>query len=118
VTDRTLSEEERLRVRIYIHRQRKEWEAKEKEMVAYRLVDLMGRACAATSLGVIEPLKPLRGKAATELTITRDTPASHGDLFLRQPRYRQQHDPGPPAFSYRGRPRLDAPRKHFRFFHL
>jgi ParB family chromosome partitioning protein len=36
VTDRTLSEEERLRVWIYIHRQRKEWEAKEKEMVAYR----------------------------------------------------------------------------------
>jgi ParB family chromosome partitioning protein len=52
VTDRTLSEEERLRVWIYIHRQRKEWEAKEKEMVAYRLVDLMGRACAANILGI------------------------------------------------------------------
>jgi ParB family transcriptional regulator, chromosome partitioning protein len=37
VTDRTLSEDERLRVWIYIHRQRKEWDAKEKEMVAYRL---------------------------------------------------------------------------------
>jgi ParB family transcriptional regulator, chromosome partitioning protein len=52
VTDRTLSEEERLRVWIYIHRQRKEWEAKEKEMVAYRLVDLMGRASAANILGI------------------------------------------------------------------
>jgi ParB family chromosome partitioning protein len=52
VTDRTLSEEERLRVWIYIHRQRKEWDAKEKEMVAYRLVQLMGRASAANILGI------------------------------------------------------------------
>jgi ParB family chromosome partitioning protein len=52
VTDRTLSEDERLRAWIYIHRQRKEWDAKEKEMVAYRLVDLVGRASAANVLGV------------------------------------------------------------------
>ena len=52
VTDRTLSEEDRLRVWIYIHRQRKEWDAKEKEMVAYRLVDIMGRASAANILGI------------------------------------------------------------------
>ena len=52
VTDRTLSEEERLRVWIYIHRQRREWDAKEKEMVAYRLVDMMGRASAANILGI------------------------------------------------------------------
>jgi ParB family chromosome partitioning protein len=52
VTDATLSEEDRLRVWIYIHRQRKEWDAKEKEMVAYRLVDLMGRASAANILGI------------------------------------------------------------------
>jgi ParB family chromosome partitioning protein len=52
VTDRTLSEEERLRVWIYIHRQRKEWDAREKEMVAYRLVDIMGRASAANILGI------------------------------------------------------------------
>jgi ParB family chromosome partitioning protein len=52
VTDRTLSDEDRLRVWIYIHRQRKEWDAKEKEMVAYRLVELMGRASAANILGV------------------------------------------------------------------
>lgn len=51
VTDRTLSDEERLRVWIYIHRQRKEWDAKEKEMVAYRLVELVGRASAANILG-------------------------------------------------------------------
>src|SRR3954464_7302763 len=52
VTDRTLTEEERLRAWIYIHRQRKEWDAKEKEMVAYRLVELVGRASAANILGV------------------------------------------------------------------
>jgi ParB family chromosome partitioning protein len=52
VTDRTLADDERLRVWIYIHRQRKEWDAREKEMVAYRLVDLVGRASAANILGV------------------------------------------------------------------
>ena len=52
VTDRTLSDDERLRVWIYIHRQRKEWDAKEKEMVAYRLVDLVGRASTANILGI------------------------------------------------------------------
>ena len=52
VIDHTLTDEERLRVWIYIHRQRKEWDAKEKEMVAYRLVDLVGRASAANILGV------------------------------------------------------------------
>lgn len=52
VTDRVLSNEERLRVWIYIHRQRKEWDAKEKEMVAYSLVDLVGRAGAASILGI------------------------------------------------------------------
>jgi ParB family chromosome partitioning protein len=52
VTDRTLTDDERLRVWIYIHRQRKEWDAKEKEMVAYRLVDLVGRASTANILGI------------------------------------------------------------------
>jgi ParB family chromosome partitioning protein len=52
ITDRTLTDEERLRVWIYIHRQRKEWDAREKEMVAYRLVDLIGRASAANILGI------------------------------------------------------------------
>lgn len=52
VTDRTLSEDERLRAWIYIHRQRKEWDAREKEMVAHRLVDLVGRASAANILGI------------------------------------------------------------------
>ena len=52
VTDRTLTDEERLRVWIYIHRQRKEWDTKEKEMVAYSLVVLVGRAGAASILGV------------------------------------------------------------------
>jgi ParB family chromosome partitioning protein len=52
VTDRSLTEEERLRLWIYIHRQRREWDAREKEMVAYRLVDLVGRASAANILGI------------------------------------------------------------------
>jgi ParB family chromosome partitioning protein len=52
ITDRTLTDEERFRVWIYIHRQRKEWESKEKEMVAYNLVGLVGRASAANILGL------------------------------------------------------------------
>src|SRR5215218_4858509 len=52
VTDRTLTDDERLRMWIYIHRQRKEWDAREKEMVAYRLVELVGRAGAANILGI------------------------------------------------------------------
>lgn len=52
ITDRTLTDEERLRVWIYIHRQRKDWDAKEKEMVAYSLVNMMGRASAANILGI------------------------------------------------------------------
>ena len=52
ITDRTLTDYERLRVWIYIHRQRKEWDAKEKEMVAYSLVNFVGRASAANILGV------------------------------------------------------------------
>jgi ParB family transcriptional regulator, chromosome partitioning protein len=55
ITDRTLTEDERLRVWIYIHRQRKEWDAKEKEMVAYSLVDIVGRASAANILGITVP---------------------------------------------------------------
>jgi ParB family transcriptional regulator, chromosome partitioning protein len=52
VTDRTLSDEERLRVWVYIHRQRKEWDAREKEMVAYQLIQLMGPTTAADILGI------------------------------------------------------------------
>src|SRR5436305_1200631 len=52
ITDRTLTDDERLRVWTYIHRQRKDWDAKEKEMVAYGLVDIVGRASAANILGV------------------------------------------------------------------
>lgn len=37
---------------IYIHRQRREWDAKDEEMVAYRLVDMMGGASAANILGI------------------------------------------------------------------
>jgi ParB family transcriptional regulator, chromosome partitioning protein len=86
VTDRTLSDEERLRVWIYIHRQRKEWDTKEKEMVAYSLVKLMGRAAAANILGVTvrdldklvdvfelsEQFTGLRGPAGAAITWARE----------------------------------------------
>jgi ParB family chromosome partitioning protein len=52
ITERTLTDDERLRVWVYIHRQRKEWDAREKETVAYNLVDLVGRASAANILGI------------------------------------------------------------------
>jgi ParB family chromosome partitioning protein len=52
ITDHTLTDEERLRVWIYIHRQRKEWNTKEKEMVAYSLVNMVGRASTASILGI------------------------------------------------------------------
>src|SRR2546428_8360639 len=52
ITEQTLTDDERLRVWIYIHRQRKEWDAKEKEMVAYRLVDLGGGASAGNNLAI------------------------------------------------------------------
>ncbi len=52
ITDRTLTDEERFRVWIYIHRQRREWDTKEKEMVAYSLVNMAGRASAANILGI------------------------------------------------------------------
>jgi ParB family chromosome partitioning protein len=52
ITDHTLTDDERLRVWIYIHRQRKEWDTKEKEMVAYSLVNMVGRASAANILGI------------------------------------------------------------------
>src|SRR5438132_13760297 len=51
ITEQTLTDDERLRVWIYIHRQRKEWDAKEKEMVAYRHVDMVDRASTAHKLG-------------------------------------------------------------------
>lgn len=52
IIKRTLRDEERFRVWVYIHRQRKEWTRKEKEMVAYSLVKHMDRARAAAVLGI------------------------------------------------------------------
>jgi ParB family transcriptional regulator, chromosome partitioning protein len=50
VTDRTLSEDERLRVWIHIQRRQREWDAKEKEMVTYQLVRQIGPAGTASLL--------------------------------------------------------------------
>ena len=55
VTDRTLSDEERLRVWIYTHHQRKEWGVGERELVARRLLDFVGQANAANILGITVP---------------------------------------------------------------
>jgi ParB family chromosome partitioning protein len=52
VTDKTLSDDERLRVWIYLQRQHRAWDAREKEMVAYKLVDMQGRVSAASIIGV------------------------------------------------------------------
>ncbi len=52
IINRTLTDEERFRVWVYIHRQRKEWTRREKEMVAYSLVTHMDRARAAAVLGI------------------------------------------------------------------
>jgi ParB family transcriptional regulator, chromosome partitioning protein len=51
ITERTLSDDERLRVWIYLQKQRKEWD-QEREAVAYRLVELVGRATAANILDI------------------------------------------------------------------
>jgi len=51
VTEKNLTKEQRLRVWVYIHRQRKEWSAKEKEGVAYKLVKETNRVTAASILG-------------------------------------------------------------------
>ena len=51
VVDRTLTDDERLRVWVYIHRQRKEWSARDKENVAQQLVRHVGKAAAADILG-------------------------------------------------------------------
>jgi len=52
VSDRTLTDEERLRAWVTIHMQRKEWSAKEKERTADKLVELVGRIKAANILGM------------------------------------------------------------------
>jgi len=51
-TDRTLTDDERLRAWVTIHMQRKEWSAKEKERTAYRLIEMVGRVKAANIFGV------------------------------------------------------------------
>jgi ParB family chromosome partitioning protein len=52
VTDRQLIQDERLRIWVYIHRQRKEWSRREKEGVARRLVELTNRVTTSRILGV------------------------------------------------------------------
>lgn len=52
LTSRTLTDEERFRIWVFIHRQRKEWTRREKEMVAYSLGKYMDRARAAAVLGI------------------------------------------------------------------
>lgn len=50
VTDRILSDDESLRVWVHIQKRQREWDAKEKEIVAYQLVKQIGPAGAASIL--------------------------------------------------------------------
>lgn len=50
VVDRTLTEDERLRVWVHLQRRHRDWEAREKEAVAVQLVDQIGVAGAASIL--------------------------------------------------------------------
>lgn len=50
VIDRTLTEDERLRVWVHLQRRQREWEAREKEAVAFQLVKQIGIAGAASIL--------------------------------------------------------------------
>lgn len=52
IIDRTLTDDERLRIWVHIHRQRKEWSARDKENVANQLVKYLGKAVAADILGI------------------------------------------------------------------
>ena len=52
IIDRTLTDDERLRVWVHRHRQRKEWSARDKENVANQLVKHVGKTVAADILGV------------------------------------------------------------------
>ena len=52
IVDRPLNVSERLRIWVSIHRQRKDWSAKEKEAVAYDLVMVVGLEEAQAILGV------------------------------------------------------------------
>jgi len=52
IIDRTLTDDERLRVWVYKHRQRKEWSTRDKENVANQLVKHMGKAVASDILGI------------------------------------------------------------------
>ena len=52
IIDRTLTDDERLRVWVHRHRQRKEWSTRDKENVANQLVKHLGKAVAADILGV------------------------------------------------------------------
>jgi ParB family transcriptional regulator, chromosome partitioning protein len=45
-------DDERLRVWIYLQRQHRAWDAREKEMVAYKPVEMQGRVSAASMIGV------------------------------------------------------------------
>src|SRR2546423_1681291 len=54
VTHRALSLEERLKVWLLIHRERREWVLREREETAKSLVDLIGIRDAARFLGITE----------------------------------------------------------------
>ena len=91
---RTLTDEERFRVWVYIHRQRKEWTRREKENVAYSLVKHMDRARAAAVLGIsVRELDKTVAvyETSTKLTGLRDPDAAitwAREINNVSPRYR------------------------------
>jgi ParB family chromosome partitioning protein len=52
VTHKPLSTPERLRVWVYIHRQREEWKLRERERTAHKLIEAVGTTAAAGILGI------------------------------------------------------------------
>jgi ParB family chromosome partitioning protein len=76
VTDRTLTDDERLRVWVHIQRRQREWEAKEKEMVANALVEQVGVAGAASILELT--VREIEKLVATYKLAKRFTPAKDG----------------------------------------
>ena len=87
---------------IYIHRQRKEWDAKEKEMVAYRLVDMMGRSSAANILGItVRELDKLVDvfELSEKFTSLRDPSAADHSHHRRHRRVLQRVPPRVPELA-------------------
>ncbi len=98
VTHKTLSTPERLRVWIYIHRQRKEWSLHEKERTAHKLVEAVGTTAAAGILGIstkaLGKLVETFGFAKSLEPVLADPEAAISwarEIASLSPKYREPH---------------------------